>query len=81
MTKDEDAKLIFVRENKKKLSDNLLNQIKKKNKNIILCQLDLENFKSLKFIEMLKFKIDTLEMHGLINITDWSPLLNLIGII
>jgi hypothetical protein len=77
LTKDEDAKLIFVRENKKKLSDNLLNQIKKKNKNIILCQLDLENFKSLKFIEMLKFKIDTLEMHGLINITDWSPLLNL----
>tara|TARA_B100000767_G_scaffold181766_1_gene169702 strand:- start:220 stop:1755 length:1536 start_codon:yes stop_codon:yes gene_type:complete len=77
LTKDKEGKLIFVKKDEKKLSDYLTNQIKKKSKKIKLCQLDLENLSSLNFIKQLKFNIDVLELHGLRNIEDWSPLLKL----
>ena len=43
-------------------------------KNITICQLDLDNFKSLDILENIKPKLDTLELRHLYHIEDWYPL-------
>lgn len=77
LSKDKDAKLVFKKEKEKGLSEYLQNQIKKKEKNLTLCQLDVENLSSIKFIDKLNYKIDRLFIVGFEHVSDWSALLKL----
>ena len=77
LSKDKDAKLIFKKEKDKGLSENLKTQIKKKEKNLSICQLDIDNLSSLNFITKLNHKIDRLSLVGFEHIDNWEPLLKL----
>ena len=77
LSKDKDAKLIFIKKEEKNISEYLKFQIKTKAKNLRLCQLDLDNLCSLKFINKLNYKIDKLFLSGLTHIDDWKPLKNI----
>ena len=44
-------------------------------KHITICQLDLSDFTSLRLLEYIKPKLDTLELRHLYHIEDWSNLL------
>ena len=77
LSKDKDAKLIFKKEKDNGLSENLKTQIKKKEKNLSICQLDIDNLSSLNFITKLNHKIDRLSLVGFEHIDNWEPLLKL----
>ena len=59
------------------MSENLKTQIKKKEKNLSICQLDIDNLSSLNFITKLNHKIDRLSLVGFEHIDNWEPLLKL----
>ena len=77
LTKDKDAKLVFTKKEEKKISENLNNLIIKKEKNIKVCQLDLENLSSLTFLNKFNHKLESITFFGLKNIDDWSLLLKI----
>ena len=77
LSKDKDAKLIFIKKEEKTISEYLSNQITKKEKNIKVCQLDLENLSSLTFLNKLNYKLDSITFFNLKNIDDWSVLLKI----
>ena len=65
----------FKKEKDNGLSENLKTQIKKKEKNLSICQLDIDNLSSLNFITKLNHKIDRLSLVGFEHIDNWEPLL------
>lgn len=77
LSKDKDAKLVFKKEKEKGLSEYLQNQIKKKEKNLTLCQLDLQDLSSINFVNKLNYKIDRLFLVGFEHVSNWSALLKL----
>lgn len=77
LSKDKDAKLIFLKEKIDSISDYLKHQISKKTKDIKLCQLDLENLSSLDFLNDINYNVETISFSDLNNIKDWSPILKI----
>lgn len=77
LTKDKDGKLVFIKNKETKISEYLQSQIKKKNKNLKICQLDVEDLTSLSFVNKLNYKIDSISLVGFEHISVLSPLLKL----
>ena len=77
-----DSSLTIRRQRKLYTSDYFLTKVNayephrktNKDKNITICQLDLDNFRSLNLLKDIKPKIDTLEFRNLYHVEDWSPL-------
>ena len=82
LEKEIDSRISIHKQRKQYSSDYFLKKVnyfepnRKTNaeKNITICQLDLDNFKSLDILEKIKPKLDTLELRHLYHIEDWSPL-------
>ena len=80
LSKDKDCKLFFQRKNKANISENLINQIKIKPKELKICPLDSDNLSSLKCLDNLIWKIDTIELWNFNEVTDWTNLKKLIHV-
>ena len=81
LSKDKDCKLFFSRKNTtNKISENLLNQIKNKPKELKICQLDSDNISTLKFLDKLKWNIDLLELWNFNQISDWTNMKKLVHV-
>lgn len=82
LDKDMNSSLTIRRQRKLYTSDYFLTKVNayephrktNKDKNITICQLDLDNFRSLNLLKDIKPKIDTLEFRNLYHVEDWSPL-------
>jgi hypothetical protein len=74
LTKDEEGKLVFIKKEENKISEFLEGQIAKKEKNLKICQLDLDQLDSLKFVNKLNYKLQSIIFSDLKHIENWEEL-------